>query len=156
MNSFLELSLMSLPYVSSSYTNMWWSEALRLSTELNGGHKLSVLTEEQVTVDVAKSGNTYIPHPVFVDGFKPTPGFYHLNVQGSSKSFVGWMWVKEDDTIAWWGQSGNDAVNAGTIGVDACFPEWNTLISCKNWIDGTRYVDKFPQERPVWDVLRYV
>ena len=157
MEKFSLLVLSKIPYVSSSYSNRWWAKALQRSIEINGDSQLRTLTELHLQLEVAKSRNEYLYYPVFVDHVDIEPGFYHLNIQTSSHMFVGWMHIKKDNSIAWWGQGGGDSVNVGCAGHQNCvvnFGEADEFSDQIEWIGAIQYKDKYPPHTSIKEILK--
>ena len=65
MEPYIALNLSMLSNVTTSYSNMWWSESLRESIEINKGFELKVLTGLNLSLDTAMSQGRYIPFPTF-------------------------------------------------------------------------------------------
>lgn len=111
--STINLALAIHSNVSSSYTNRWWAGMLRESVATNAQSNLNVLTQDDVEINVAKKLDIYIDFPELKRHIDD--GVYHLNIQGTSKVFIGWIQVKEG-TAVWWAQNGSDNVCTGSLG----------------------------------------
>lgn len=158
MEKYSQLALMLLPFVPSSYSNRWWSLALQRSFQVHGDHNLRVLNEEQLQIDVMKNGSQWFDYPVFVDGFKPEAGFYHLNVQTSHKMFIGFMEIQSDESIIWWASNGGDSIQVGRAGDsdrylnDYRFEAYEEQLE---WINAQHCFNNFPEGTTIYDILKY-
>lgn len=157
MESSTILELFLLVGVSSSYTNMWWGNALRVAMHCNDLgiviNSLDVLTEEHIEVDVIRNKQgRLITFPTFRNGVIPKDGIYHLNVQGSNYMFVGWMQINADQ-IAWWGQNGGDDVMAGIAGGGTPLMS-NYFPDVLGWTNTFHYLDKFDKGTPLTHILK--
>ena len=154
------LELKMLTGVSTSYTNLWWANALKRSIHDNDegvpNFTLEVLTEKDIEVDTVRSKEgRYISYPTFREGKTiPKDGLYHLNVQGSNYMFVGWLEIgNEGREAAWWGQVGSDDVMTGVAGqgtplMNNHFPEIN------DWHFAHHYLDSFPRNTTLAEILK--
>lgn len=157
MDKFSTLALSILPFVPSSYSNRWWSNALQRSIEINGDHHLRVLREDKITLETEKRGQHYFYYPTFADGFKPEPGFYHLNIQTSNKMFCGWMHITNEESVAWWGQGGGDSVNVGYAGDCDCINDYlNTdeFSDQLSWVSAFNANNKFDKGTSIYEILK--
>lgn len=157
MNKYSILALSKLPFVSSSYSNRWWTRALKRSIEINGNAELRTLTELQLQLEVAKARDEYIYYPVFPEGFKPEPGLYHLNVQTSTMMFTGWMHINADNSAAWWGQGGGDSVNVGYTGDQDCVGNFDTSDEFGDqiqWLGAIHTKERFPEGTSIFEILK--
>lgn len=157
MDKFSTLALSILPFVPSSYSNRWWSNALQRSIEINGDHQLRVLREDQITLETEKRGQHYFYYPTFAAGFKPEPGLYHLNIQTSNKMFCGWMHIINEESVAWWGQGGGDSINTGYAGDCDCINDYlNTdeFGDQLSWVGAFTAKNNFDKGTSIYDILK--
>ena len=76
---------------------MWWAESLKESIAVNENYGLKVLTEQHLALDTAMSQGRYIPFPTF--NTEVVPGYYHINIQGSSQMYTGFMHIISDKEV---------------------------------------------------------
>lgn len=154
MEPFNILSLFLLPNVPSSYSNFWWSEALKQSINENGSFDLKVLNESNITTDTALCMGRYIPYPTFTQPVEP--GYYHLNVQGTSQMFSGFMHVVSEHECFWWATDGSDRILAGFAGDTDLFNNYRNGYTDEiiNWVGAINYNDRFDKDLGISHILK--
>ena len=154
MEPYATLNLSMLSNVSTSYSNMWWSESLKESIEINKGFELKVLTELNLSLDTAMSQGRYIPFPTFRE--KVEPGFYHINYKGSNQMYSGFMHVVSDEEVFWWGTDASDRVYTGFVGHQDLIGNHHTGYRSEmhNWLNNITYVDKYKLGTDIFSILK--
>lgn len=154
MEPYIALNLSMLSNVPSSYSNMWWAESLKESIAVNENYGLKVLTEQHLTLDTAMSQGRYIPFPTF--NTKVEPGYYHINIQGSTQMYTGFMHIISDKEVFWWGTDATDRVYTGFIGHSDIFQDH--MVGYKNemlsWLNTITYVDKYKTDQDIYQILK--
>lgn len=154
MEPYIALNLSMLSNVTSSYSNMWWTQSLQESIAINEDYGLKVLTEEHLTLDTAMSQGRYIPFPTF--NTKVEPGYYHINIQGSTQMYTGFMHIISDKEVFWWGTDASDRVYTGFVGhrdlsQDQEVGYKNEML---NWLNTITYVDKYKTDQDIYQILK--
>lgn len=154
MEPYIALNLSMLSNVSSSYSNMWWAESLKESIAVNENYGLKVLTEQHLTLDTVMSQGRYIPFPTF--NTEVEPGYYHINIQGSTQMYTGFMHIISDKEVFWWGTDATDRVYTGFVGHCDLFQDHevgykNEMLS---WLNTITYVDKYKTDQDIYQILK--
>lgn len=154
MEPYIALNLSMLSSVPSSYSNMWWAESLKESIVVNENYGLKVLTEQHLALDTAMSQGRYIPFPTF--NTKVEPGYYHINIQGSTQMYTGFMHIISDKEVFWWGTDATDRVYTGFVGHCDLFQDHevgykNEMLS---WLNTITYVDKYKTDQDIYQILK--
>ena len=154
MEPFIALNLSMLSNVSSSYSNMWWAESLRESIAINEDFGLKVLNEQHLVLDTAMSQGRYIPFPTFTT--KVEPGYYHINIQGSSQMYTGFMHVINEHEVFWWGTDASDRVYTGFVGHSDLFQDHHTGYKAEmlGWLNTISYSDKYKLDQVIYQILK--
>lgn len=154
MEPYIALNLSMLSNVSSSYSNMWWAESLKESIAVNENYGLKLLTEQHLALDTAMSQGRYIPFPTF--NTEVVPGYYHINIQGSTQMYTGFMHIISDKEVFWWGTDATDRVYTGFIGHSDLFQDH--MVGYKNemlsWLNTITYVDKYKTDQDIYQILK--
>ena len=154
MEPYIALNLSMLSNVPSSYSNMWWAESLKESIAVNENYGLKVLTEQHLALDTAMSQGRYIPFPTF--NTEVEPGYYHINIQGSTQMYTGFMHIISDKEVFWWGTDATDRVYTGFVGHCDLFQDHevgykNEMLS---WLNTITYVDKYKTDQDIYQILK--
>ena len=154
MEPYIALNLSMLSNVPSSYSNMWWAESLKESIVVNENYGLKVLTEQHLTLDTAMSRGRYIPFPTF--NTEVEPGYYHINIQGSSQMYTGFMHIISDKEVFWWGTDSTDRVYTGLVGHQDLYQDHKVGYKSEmlNWLNSITYTDKYKLGTNIFDILK--
>lgn len=154
MEPYIALNLSMLSNVPSSYSNMWWAESLRESIVINEDYGLKVLNEQHLVLDTAMCQGRYIPFPTF--NTKVEPGYYHINIQGSTQMYTGFMHIISDKEVFWWGTDATDRVYTGFVGHCDLFQDHEVGYKNEmlNWLNTITYVDKYKTDQDIYQILK--
>ena len=155
MEPFNALLLFLLPNVPSSYSNMWWAQAIKESMSRNEGVNLRVLDETHLSMDRALTRDKqYISYPTFNTCVEP--GFYHINISASNHLFTGFINIVSNDEAFWWGTDATDKVFAGFAGhTDKLNNHSNGYTGeMINWLGSITYSDSFKLNQDIHHILK--
>ena len=100
------------------------------------------------------SQGRYIPFPTF--NTEVEPGYYHINIQGSTQMYTGFMHIISDKEVFWWGTDATDRVYTGFVGHCDLFQDHevgykNEMLS---WLNTITYVDKYKTDQDIYQILK--